>query len=198
MPGLVTHKQTLAAVSFASVLMVCLFAAAVVFSSEAHSFPISRWPHSGGTTFQRFKSPTMPVDQLLSDPRACVALVEPLERGAVLGVTAEQRGDFGVYVEDVEYVGEWPFTPVTVRVLEPLRGEVPETIVVWEERGSVPGLTVDSSDPYLEPGQRGLLIFASVQDRWFPILLAEVDGNGGIPALGTTVEELRQVLGHPS
>jgi len=49
----------------------------------------------------------------------------------------------------------------------------------------------------VEPGQRGLLIFASVQDRWFPILLAEVDVNGGIPALGTTVEELREVLGHP-
>lgn len=191
-------EQTLAAVGFATALVVSLLAAAVAFSTEAGSFASPRWAHSGGITFQTFKSPTMPVDQLLIDPRACVAVVEPVERGAVYGVTVEQRGDFGVYVEDVEYVGEWPFTPVTVRVLEPLRGEVPETIVVWEERGSVPGLTVDSSDPYLEPGQRGLLIFASVQDRWFPILLAEVDVNGGIPALGTTVEELRQVFGHPS
>jgi hypothetical protein len=179
------------AVGFATVLVVSVLAAAVVFSS-------SRWAHSGGITFQTFKSPTMPVDQLLIDPRACVAVVEPVERGAVYGVGVEQRSDFGVYVEDVEYDGDWPFTPVTVRVLESLRGEIPETIVVWEERGSIPGLTVDSSGPYLEPGQRGLLIFASVEDRWFPIVFAEVDVDGGIPALDTTVEELRQVLGHPS
>ena len=153
---------------------------------------------SGARTFQTFKSPVMPVDQLLIDPRACVAVVEPVERGSVYGVTVEQRSDFGVYVEDVQYDGDWPFTPVTVRVLEPLRGELPETIVVWEERGSILGLTVDSSDPYLEPGQRGLLIFASVEDRWFPILFAEVDVSGGIPALGTTVEELLQVVAHPS
>ena len=190
--------QSLAGVGFATLLAVSLVAAAVALSSEAGSFPSPRWPHSGATTFQTFKSPIMPVDQLLSDPRACVAVVEPVERGAVLGVTAEQRGDFGVYLEDVEYLGEWPFTPVTVRVLESLRGEIPETIVVWEERGSIPGLSVDSSDPYLEPGQRGLLIFASVEDKWFPILFAEVDLNGEIPALDTTVEELRQALEHPS
>jgi hypothetical protein len=163
--------------------------------------PISIEPpaeDSGGATFRTFKSPTMPVDQLLMDPRACVAVVQPVERGAVYGVTVEQRSDFGVYVEDDEYDGDWPFTPVTLRVLEPLSGELPETIVVWEERGTILGLSVDSSDPYLEPGQRGLLILASVQGRWFPILFAEVDVDGEIPALNTSVDELRQLLGHPS
>jgi hypothetical protein len=42
------------------------------------------------------------------------------------------------------------------------------------------------------------LIFASVEDRWFPVVFAEVDVNGGIPALYTTLEELRQVLGRRS
>jgi hypothetical protein len=197
MLGFVRQRQTVAVVGFATVLVVSLLAVTVAFSSEAHSLSSPRWAQSGGRTFQTFKSPIMPVDQLLMDPRACVAVVEPVERGVVYGVTVEQRSDFGVYVEDVEYDGNWPFTPVTVRVLEPLRGELPETIVVWEERGTILGLTVDSSDPYLEPGQRGLLIFASVEDRWFPIVFAEVDVDGAIPALDTTVEELRNVLARP-
>jgi hypothetical protein len=182
-------------VGVVALISASLLSVAVVFSGETHSDAGFRRP--GGMAFQTFKSPIVPAEKLLVDHRAFVAVVEPLERGPVYEVAPEELRDFGVDIEDAERAGGWPFTPVTVRVLEPLRGDVPETIVVWEERGTIPGLRVDSSDPYLELGRRGLLIFTSVQDRWFPILFAEVDANGEIPALNTSVEELRQLLGRP-
>jgi hypothetical protein len=36
-----------------------------------------------------------------------------------------------------------------------------------------------------------------VEDRRFPIVFAELDVDVAIPALDTTVEELREVLAHP-
>lgn len=188
--GFLKQKRAIVLVGFGTLLIAFFLAAAVALSSETE-LPISfSSPEGEQISFYTYKY-IMPIDQLMRDPRAFAAVVEPLERGPIYAVPVEQRSVFGV-TDDVDYKGNWLFTPVTVRVVEALKGDLPPTIVVWEERGALPGFAVDSSDPYLRRGEKGLLVFARYENGWFPIAFAPIDDVGRIPSLDTTVEELRE------
>ncbi|NIN66871.1 MAG: hypothetical protein GTO63_19695 [Anaerolineae bacterium] len=191
MYGLPRQKRAVVLVAVGTLLIALSSAGAVALSGE-NELPLSFFSTEGEEVGFYTHEDTMPIDELMSDPRAFVAVVEPVERGPIYAVAPEEWSAFGVS-DDVHYEGDWPFTPVTVEVAEALKGEIPSTIVVWEERGAVAGFAVDSSDPYLRLGEKGLLIFAKYEDRWFPIVFAPIDDVGRIPSLHTTLEELHQL-----
>jgi hypothetical protein len=190
-----SHKRKRMTVIFGlrGLLTAFLLVATVVWSSEG-GLPVG-FPRFADQqmSFYTHKGPIMPVDELVKDPRSFVAIVEPLERGVIYTVPLEQRSEFGVDVGDEDCQGNWAFTPANVRIAESLKGQLPPAIVVWEERGRVPGCIVDSSEPYLRPGEKGLLIFGKHLDGWFPILFAAIDDDGRIPSLDTTIEEVREL-----
>lgn len=190
MYALLRQKRPVVLAGGGALLIAFFLAGAIALDGETE-LPVSLLsPQGEEISFYTHKY-IMPIDELMRDTRAFVAVVEPLERGPVYAVPPEQWSAFGVS-DDVHHEGNWLFTAVTVRVVEALKGELPSTIVLLEERGELAGFAVDSSDSYLRLGEKGLLIFAKYDNTWFPIVFALIDDVGRIPALDTTLEELRQ------
>lgn len=134
-----------------------------------------------------------PLDQLILLDDVAIAIVEPLSREAIQIISPDERAEYGISVEGI-YQGEWPLTPVTVRVIETLKGDLPTIIHVWENRGGLPNLEVDSNDPFLSPGERGLLLMSVHTARIRPIIFAPMAEGGYMPFLEMTLDEFRTLL----
>ncbi len=134
-----------------------------------------------------------PLDQLVSFDDVAIAVVEPLSRETIQTISPDERPEFGISVDEL-YQGEWPVTPVRVRVIETLKGDRPTIILVWENRGTLGDIEVDSSDPFLSPGERGLLLMFVHTGRIQPLIFAPIIEGGYMPRLEMTLDEFRALL----
>jgi hypothetical protein len=134
-----------------------------------------------------------PLDQLIVSDDVAIAVVEPLRRGAIQIIPPGEQPEFGLAVGEV-YQGAWPLTPVTVSVIETLKGDLPGIVTVWENRGTVGTIEVDSNDPFLSPGARGLLLMSVHTERVRPIIFAPIDEDGYMPRLEMTLDQFRALL----
>lgn len=134
-----------------------------------------------------------PLDQLVTSDDVAIAVIEPLSRETIQIISPDERPEFNIPV-DQPYQGEWPVTPVRVRVIETLKGDLPTIILVWEKRGTLANIEVDSSDPFLSPGERGLLLMSVDTGRIQPLIFAPVIEGGYMPRLEMTLDEFRALL----
>ena len=145
----------------------------------------------GVTIFQTIN--LAPLDQLVSFDDVAIEVVEPLSRETIQTISPDERPEFNIPV-DQPYQGEWPVTPVRVRVIETLKGDLPTIIVVWEKRGTLANIEVDSSDPFLSPSERGLLLMSVDTGRIQPLIFAPIVEGGYMPRLEMTLDEFRALL----
>lgn len=134
-----------------------------------------------------------PLDQLVTSDDVAIAVVEPLSRETIQIISPDERPEFNIPV-DQPYQGEWPVTPVRVRVIETLKGDLPTIILVWEKRGTLASIEVDSNDPFLSAGERGLLLMSVDTGRIQPLIFAPIVEGGYMPRLEMTLDEFRALL----
>lgn len=142
----------------------------------------------------------LPLEDIIAHEKVLIAIVVPVERKSVVVVSdvtliavrslEEQRAR----ILDSSPV-EYPFTPVEVEVAEVLKGDIPEKLEVWEERGEVAGFNVDSDDPHLPVGIRGLLI-AGRHDNGViaPLIFAPIQDDGYMPDLQMNLADFGEML----
>lgn len=134
-----------------------------------------------------------PLDQLLVSDDVAIAVVEPLAREATQIIPPGEQSEFGLAVGEV-YQGGWPLTPVTVKAIETLKGDLPGIVTVWENRGIVGNIEVDSNVPFLSPGGRGLLLMSVHTEHFRPIIFAPIAEGGYMPRLEMTLDQFRALL----
>jgi len=142
----------------------------------------------------------LPLEDLVAHKKVLIAIVVPVERKSVVAVSditliavksLEEQRATTLGSSPVEY----PFTPVEVEVVEDLKGDIPEKLEVWEERGEVAGFEVDSDDPHLPVGVRGLLIAGRYDNGMIaPLIFAPIQDNGYMPDLQMNLADFREML----
>ncbi len=144
-----------------------------------------------------------PLAKVLAYPDdvVIVAIVRPTTRQAdSLSLTTDMTGDAYPRGSDTlaaQGYTRYPLTAVTVETIEILKGSLPHTFTVWENRGVVDGLQIDSADPYLAPETQGLLIAGHPNgDRLTPLVYCPVDEDGYLadPYLDMPLDELRAMI----
>jgi len=142
----------------------------------------------------------LPLKDLVAHDEALVAIVEPTERKEVVVVSMEvlssmratERESVEGFVADL---GGYPFTPVEVKTVEVLKGNLPERFELWEERGEVAGFEVESDDPFLSSGVKGLLIAGRYDNGVIaPLIFAPIQDDGYMPDLQMSLDDLRAML----
>jgi hypothetical protein len=142
----------------------------------------------------------LPLEDLIAHNKALVAVVEPTERKKVVVVSVEVLSSMkAIERESVEgiiadYDG-YPFTPIEVKAVEVLKGNIPEEFELWEERGEMAGFKVESDDPFLSPGVRGLLVAGSYDNGVIaPLIFAPIQDDGYVPDLQMSLDDFRKML----
>jgi len=142
----------------------------------------------------------LPLENLVAHDKALIAVVEPTERKKVVIVSVEELGSMrAIEREGVEdFIADfdgYPFTPIEVKVVEVLKGNIPERFELWEERGEIAGFKVESDDPFLSPGVRGLLVAGSYDNGVIaPLIFAPIQDDGYMPDLQMSLDDFRKML----
>lgn len=142
----------------------------------------------------------LPLEDLVAHNKALVAVVEPIERKKVVVVSVEvlssmkavERAIVEGFIADFD---GYPFTPIEVKAVEVLKGNLPERFELWEERGEIAGFKVESDDPFLSPGVRGLLVAGSYDNGVIaPLIFAPIQNDGYMPDLQMSLDDFRKML----
>ena len=140
----------------------------------------------------------LPFKDLVVHDKALVAVVEPTERRKVTVVSLEVFSTMKPRENVESLIADfhgYPFTPVEVKTVEVLKGSLPERFELWEERGEIAGFKVESDDPFLSPGVRGLLVAGSYDNGAIaPLVFAPIQDDGYMPDLQMSLDDLRKML----
>ena len=174
---------------------------ASISRKSRHDTPIIGWYRSGLLP---------PIDELLANKHVIVAVITPQSRkdSAVAVSVSDWRsimlGDKIVQEERERELDriimkkglKYPFTLVEANVDEVLKGNISGSVIqIWEQRGEWRGFQVDSSDPILPPGVRGVLIAGKYHNgAIFPLVFAPIEENEFVPTLDMTLNQLRALI----
>lgn len=138
----------------------------------------------------------LPLEDLVANEKAIIAIVEPIERKKVVVVAKEELGSMkAIEKERMKDIDDYPFTPIDVKAVEILKGNLPEEFELWEERGEIVGFKVESDDPFLSPGVRGLLVAGRYDNGVIaPLIFTPIQDDGYMPDLEMSLDDFRKML----
>ncbi len=137
-----------------------------------------------------------PLDFLVKHESVLIAVVEPVRRRDAVALSGHDLATMKHFQEQrTSRLSEYPFTPVEVNVEESLKGDLTGKLVVWEERGDIRGLHVESDDPYLSVGARGLLL-AGRHDNGavVPLIFAPIDDSNYMASLDMSLDDFKEMI----
>jgi hypothetical protein len=144
----------------------------------------------------------LPLEDLVSHGEIMIAIVVPVERKNVVAVsnaeltTMRSLGQQRIEgLEDRSVSVGHPFTPVEVEVVEVLKGDLTQKFEVWEERGEIAEFKVESDDPLLTIGIKGLLLAGAYENGVMaPLIFAPIQEGGYMPILEMDLAGFRKML----